>query len=634
MAIINLKEGPMSLVRRMLICRLKWLWLALGLAMALLGFLFVWVNGAVRAAVPTPPASYDSGRFFFPPYPSNADRMGVGGPIGSYTTSLSAGWYVDWSSNANSPHPGGIEFAQTIAFNINTGSAGCGGANRIAASQRSQVTASISNADLINDLRANPGALWFIGNEPDAPLNTSPITPQLYAQLYHEYYTLIQTYDPTARVAIGAVVQPSPLRLAYLDSVRAYYLAAYGVPLPTALWNIHLYALPEVACSGASFPPGASGTAGWSYNWAQSVDLNILKQNVRAMRQWMFNRGESNKPLIVTEFGELIPDDGSYWLNGLHFTPQVTRDYLNGTINYFLTGTDATIGYHADGNRLVQMWAWYSLTDASFGGRLLNPNGSFTLAGTAFAAIANQNKTLYSDLYPVPVTVPTGSVDASGETTFSVQINNHGNMWAQLVPGRFALYGDGSGIPLATQVLTAGQVLTRYAGIQPVVSAQWTITIQPATPYTFTFELDPGHTINQIRRSDQILTYTLAPDLAVTTMAVGGPSEFLWVKSVTATVTATVANLGFLTSTSSSTLQFITATVGGPSYSVGVVPISPLAPNASVNTTGVVTFPKAGFYTVTAQLIPGGLDLLANDDTQTLNVWAYASRFYLPIMRR
>jgi len=36
------------------------------------------------------------------------------------------------------------------------------------------------------------------------------------------------------------------------------------------------------------------------------------------------------------------------------------------SFDYFLTATDPDLGYPADGNRLVQRWAWYSLDDASF----------------------------------------------------------------------------------------------------------------------------------------------------------------------------------------------------------------------------------------------------------------------------
>ena len=105
-------------------------------------------------------------------------------------------------------------------------------------------------------------------------------------------------------------MQPSPLRLEYLDKVLNHYQARYGGKLPTDLWNIHLYALPERAGqSGAGVPPDASSPVGWTYTWSQTVDIGILAQNLRAMRQWMADRSERDKPLIITEFGQLIPDD-------------------------------------------------------------------------------------------------------------------------------------------------------------------------------------------------------------------------------------------------------------------------------------------------------------------------------------
>ena len=130
----------------------------------------------------------------------------------------------------------------------------------------------------MDSLNANPGALWLIGHLPDSIYDCSPIMPELYAELYHEFYTFIKTYDPTARVAIVAIVQPSPLRLEYLDKVLGHYQALYGEKLPTALWNIHLYALPEVAGgAGAGVPPDASSPTGWYPNqWAQMVDINRL----------------------------------------------------------------------------------------------------------------------------------------------------------------------------------------------------------------------------------------------------------------------------------------------------------------------------------------------------------------------
>jgi hypothetical protein len=156
--------------------------------------------------------------------------------------------------------------------------------------------------------------------------------------------------------------QPSPLRLEYLGKVLDRYQSLYGEKLPTALWNIHLSAFKEVVCdSGAGTPPGA-GSNGWSYEWPLWSDANLAAQHLRDMRQWMADRGERDKPLIITEFGQLMPDDGSWCYGTLEvcITPETSRTTLQNNVNYFLTLTDAQTGYPADGNRLAQMWAWFS----------------------------------------------------------------------------------------------------------------------------------------------------------------------------------------------------------------------------------------------------------------------------------
>ena len=55
-----------------------------------------------------------------------------------------------------------------------------------------QVTASYTGTALIDNVVHNPGALWLIGNEFDARYNGSPIQAELYAELYHYFYTTIK----------------------------------------------------------------------------------------------------------------------------------------------------------------------------------------------------------------------------------------------------------------------------------------------------------------------------------------------------------------------------------------------------------------------------------------------------------
>ena len=105
---------------------------AAGLALGRAGLV-----GQAGAAAASLTNSYRSGDFFFPPYPSGADRFGVAGAVSSYTLALNAGWYQDWGAAANAAHPGGLEYARTIYFTVNTNSCGTG---KIPAAERSQVS--------------------------------------------------------------------------------------------------------------------------------------------------------------------------------------------------------------------------------------------------------------------------------------------------------------------------------------------------------------------------------------------------------------------------------------------------------------------------------------------------------------
>ncbi len=602
--------------------------LAMGLTLVVLVTWVAWSGASAHREAASAPAytSYASGEFFFPPYPSDSDRMGIGGSTGMYNPALQAGWYMDWGASSNPPHPGGMEYARTIYFSIHDTGSICG-SYRAPAWQRSQVAESITGTALIDNLRANPGALWLIGNEPDSIYNGNPIMPELYAELYHEVYTFIKAHDPSARVAIGAIVQPSPLRLAYLDKVLNRYQSLHGEKLPTALWNIHLYAFREVACGyGAGTPPGASGN-GWPYEWWLWSDASLAAQHLRDMRQWMADRGERDKPLIVTEFGQLIPDDGS-WCYGtplVCITQETSRTTLQNDIHHFLTATDAQIGYPADGNRLIQLWAWYSLNDyPRYGGDLVNLDGTLTPAGQAFAQIASQHFVPYVDLYPIPLvtpTIPLGN-DIPISVSLVVQLDNRGNTLARSAPVRFSQYDYTSGLLLASDLITVSQVFTRYGGVQPQVSREWLLA--PATVYTLTFEIDPARTITQARRSAQQMTYVMGqPDLAITLLESDYAGVFYWEQPLSATITATVRNVGYTTSTAS--LMQLSASITGETAYLGQAVAAPaLAPGAFVQVAGTQVIPSLGVYVVTATLQPNGPDADTRNNTVTLGLLATA----------
>ena len=209
--------------------------------------------------------------------------------------------------------------------------------------------------------KAQPGTLWLIGNEPDAPAQDC-VTPAKYAQLYHQWYYIIKAADPSAKVGIGGVVQATPLRLQYLDMILESYQSQYGGMIPVDVWNVHGFILQEKANDyGCQVPCGLSAEQGMLYEIDDHDSMTIFKQQIVRFRQWMKDQGERNKPLIVSEYGILFPIQ-------LGYDEARVERFMIATFDYFRTATSTTLGYPGDGNKLVQAWAWYSLDHKNFEG--------------------------------------------------------------------------------------------------------------------------------------------------------------------------------------------------------------------------------------------------------------------------
>ncbi len=226
-----------------------------------------------------------------------------------------------------------------------------------------------------------PGSYWLVGNEMDVKWQDN-VTPERYAEVYHDVYTFIKARDPSALVVIGGVSQPTPLRRAYLDRVLNHYQSTYGTQMPIDVWNVHAFILREEAGSwGVDIPPGMSGAGGMLYEIDDHINMQIFRQNLIDFRRWMAERGYGDKPLVITEYGILMPPDYG-------FGPDVAADFLRQTLDFFTTAVDET-GYAPDGGRLVQWWFWYGVWEQEDGypaGNLYDANSNqLTPAGRVFS---------------------------------------------------------------------------------------------------------------------------------------------------------------------------------------------------------------------------------------------------------
>jgi len=277
--------------------------------------------------------------------PSVLERFGLAvaghGELADYPLDrLPFGWYLNWSYERDPARPGGAEFVQVLPVDP-------------------EHYAPPGDA-LRQVVLANPGALWLVGNEPEC-IYQGRRTPQEYAEIYHTYYVFLKALDPTCQVAVGGVVQPTPLRLQWLDQVLEHYLVRYAQPLPVDVWNIHNQILQEKRGQyGCDIPVGLEADTGMLYPWWENDSLERFKEQVWAFRRWMAGRGQRDKPLIISEYGVVYP---SRWFDTLGAPGGDARvcAFMDGTFDFLLSATDADTGCPSDGNRLVQCWAWLSL---------------------------------------------------------------------------------------------------------------------------------------------------------------------------------------------------------------------------------------------------------------------------------
>ncbi|MCB0116276.1 MAG: glycosyl hydrolase [Caldilineaceae bacterium] len=283
-------------------------------------------------------------------------RTGIGVPMGDpyfyRWPDPRPGWYLNWRADpvAADAERLGLEFTPMVRMSNNTLRPSIDEIHRLATQHRGQT--------------------WLIGNEPDVRWQDDA-SPEEYACYYHFAYQAIKSADPTAQVAIGGVSQVTPLRLAYLDRVLASYQGQFDSDMPVDIWNMHAFVLREEAGAwGVGLPPGFDDDSmGVRWEIDDHDKLILVENQVRLMRSWMAARGQRDKPLIISEYGILMPAE-------FGFDPFRTIQFMIGSFDLFQRLRDDELGYPADDNRLVQRWVWFSTwMDLYPTGNLFDENG-------------------------------------------------------------------------------------------------------------------------------------------------------------------------------------------------------------------------------------------------------------------
>lgn len=436
-------------------------------------------------------------------------RVGVnlateGVPISNIAVDpLRLSWYIDYTATISPTRPNGMEYTPVIRLRQT-------GPNSYATVQ--------STAQLQAAIASNPGADWIVGNEPDRRKFQDDLEPHVYALAYHDMYELLKSEDPTAQVFAGAIVQPTPIRLQYLDMVLESYFEQFGVAMPVDGWAIHNFILNEASCEhfpatqcwGAEIPPGLDAAEGLRVQASDNDNLDLFKEQIVRFRQWMVNRGYADRPVYLSEYGVLMPD----WLG---FDDARVNKFMNSTFDYLLTATDPALGDPTDGGRLVQRMAWYSIGDnVNYNGYLFERDEStepyrISPMGENWVRYVS-TITEQIDLYPMRLMVDPPVLSASSTAitlTLKAQIANSGNTLA--AHSSVVRFYDGDPDAGGVQIGADQTVALAGCGEDSEVTVQWPDMVfdGSVSGYQLYVSVDPANAVGETDETNNLKSQSL-----------------------------------------------------------------------------------------------------------------------------
>jgi len=426
-------------------------------------------------------------------------RFGITSPQGGNIdaiSSLGVGGYLDWRYVSPVSLPPGVDYIRMLRV-----------------SDLGERFLKVKE-DLASVVTEHPGSYFIVGNEPDTIYEDQDgMTPEIYAERFFELAVIIRELDPTAKIGFGTIVQPTPIRLRYLDRTWNHLAELAGSKNEASrlidFWSIHSFILNEVPGEwGVGVPLGFEDDHDDVVRISDFDDthsIEIFKSRVRDFRAWMFEKGERNKPLWISEYGSLLPpEDPPAGSNYVNVTDAETKEFMIETFDFLLSESDPRIGMPADQYHLVQRWFWYSLNDFryKFGGTLFDPiTRKWTVVGDAFVEYVS-NVVSGPDLFfmraNVVPTVPWRRIRSS-DYRIDFLVANTG--FYDISRGVISIYQgeEPVGHPLAS--VDFGPV--RGCGEETYVVSVWLNNLFPKDDGLFTAKMDVEgdlDTINNVKR--------------------------------------------------------------------------------------------------------------------------------------
>lgn len=151
--------------------------------------------------------------------------------------------------------------------------------------------------------QANPGRLYIHGDEPDQWC----VTPEDYAQQYHDFVVTLRSADPTARVSPAGFAEPNykccPLpddvpnpcwtsnhSIGYADQFYNAYVRRFGKAPPVDEWRFHDF--------GLAYGPG--DIDGWYWRVGQEAAWSVAHGANMILGSWGFH-GWREPPAVYQE---------------------------------------------------------------------------------------------------------------------------------------------------------------------------------------------------------------------------------------------------------------------------------------------------------------------------------------------